>query len=192
MNTKRSRSLAGDCMHSNFSDFLLTKRRNKRMISRRILLLILIYGFVGTVNIPLYGEDNVAILHPGYVLGTVSINGYQITEAMTENDWQLFKVRPNNSPARRIAAMSYLVLRYREKGIRQQLVDTVRTAPQNKPHQWLEKALQVTTSGYWASHHGAGLPSRLAIPTLLGSRRAAETVVNILLPFTFAWGRLNP
>ena len=115
----------------------------------------------------------------------------QLTEAMSANDWHFGKVRPNNLPARRIAAISYLVLRYREKGIRQQLVATVRTAPQSKPHQWLEKALQVTTSGYWASHHGAGLPSRLAIPTLLGSRRAAETVVNILLPFTFAWSKLT-
>jgi hypothetical protein len=36
-------------------------------------------------------------------------------EAMSPNDWHLFKVRPNNSPVRRIVAMSYLVLRYNER-----------------------------------------------------------------------------
>jgi hypothetical protein len=33
------------------------------------------------------------------------------TEVMSERDWRLFKVRPNNFPTRRIAAVSYLLLR---------------------------------------------------------------------------------
>ena len=39
------------------------------------------------------------------------------TAAMSANAWQLFKVRPNNFPVRRLVAMSYLVHRYRSKGI---------------------------------------------------------------------------
>ncbi len=38
-------------------------------------------------------------------------------EVMSENNWRLFKVRPNNLPIRRIVAMSYLILQYRGKGI---------------------------------------------------------------------------
>ena len=116
---------------------------------------------------------------------------YQITEAMAENDWQLFKVRPNNSPARRIVAMSYLLLRYRNEGILQALIEKLRTTPLHICHRELEKALLVITNGYWANHLSAGMPSRLINPTLLGSQRAAEIAVNIILPFISAWGRLN-
>ena len=111
------------------------------------------------------------------------------TGAMSENDWQMSRVRPNNLPSRRIAAMSYLLLRYREKGILGALVNELRQTPVNTGHHGLAGVLRVTTSGYWASHFDLLLPSRLSIPTLLGERRAGDIVVNVLLPFTFAWCR---
>ena len=113
------------------------------------------------------------------------------TGAMSEGDWHLFKVRPSNLPTRRIVAMSYLTLRYREQGIFEGLVNKLREAPENTGHHLLERALLVTGDGCWASHFDFGLPSRLRIPTLLGSRRAADIVVNVLLPFGFAWGMYN-
>jgi len=112
------------------------------------------------------------------------------TEAMSEDDWHLFKVRPSNFPTRRIAAMSYLILRCREKGILEEVVSKLREAPVNTGYRGLEKALVVTANGFWASHFDFGLASRLRVPTLLGSRRAADIVVNVILPFTFAWGKL--
>jgi len=36
---------------------------------------------------------------------------------MSAADWRFFKVRPGNHPVRRLAAMSYLLLHYREKGL---------------------------------------------------------------------------
>jgi len=110
---------------------------------------------------------------------------------MSVSDWHLFKVRPNNFPVRRLVAMSYLALRYREQGIFEGLVNRIREAPINKGHYELEKALLVTTNGYWASHLALGYSSRIGIPTLLGGRRAADIVVNVLLPFTFAWSRFT-
>ena len=50
-------------------------------------------------------------------------------EVMSESDWHLFKVRPNNVPVLRIAAMSYLVLRYRRRGIFEEMLRMVRQAP---------------------------------------------------------------
>ncbi len=115
----------------------------------------------------------------------------RLTEAMSRGDWHLFKVRPNNSPVRRIVAMSYLVLRYRQKGVFEEVVNMVNEVPVNKGHHRLEKGLLVTTNGYWASHFDFGSGNRLRNPTLLGSRRAADIIVNVLLPFTFAWSRLT-
>jgi len=51
------------------------------------------------------------------------------TEVMSEDDWHLFKVRPSNYPTRRIAAMSYLLLRYRAKGILAELINKLNEVP---------------------------------------------------------------
>ncbi len=104
-------------------------------------------------------------------------------ESMSESDWHLFKVRPNNFPTRRIAAMSYLTLRYQERGILEGMVNKIREIPLNSIYPELARALMVTTDANWAT--------TLVIPTLLGRGRAAEIVVNVLLPFIFAWGRIN-
>jgi len=113
------------------------------------------------------------------------------TETMSSNAWHLFKVRPNNSPIRRLVAMSYLTLRYKRKGIFEELVNIAQEVPVSKGYYRLEKGLTVTTNGYWASHFDFGLGSRIRNQTLLGSRRAADITVNVLLPFTFAWGQLT-
>ena len=112
-------------------------------------------------------------------------------EVMAENNWHLFKVRPNNFPVRRIVAMSYLTLRYREKGIFAEIVDKIREVSVSKGHHRLEKTLLITTNSYWASHFDFGFGSKLKIPTLLGHGRTADIAVNVLLPFTFAWGKLT-
>ena len=114
-----------------------------------------------------------------------------LSETISPSAWHLFRLRPNNSPTRRIAAMSYLILRYREKGIVEGIINMVKEVAVSKSHNRLEKGLLVTTNGYWASHFDFGLASRIRVPALLGSRRAADITINVLLPFTFAWGKLT-
>ncbi|MBE9482169.1 MAG: DUF2851 family protein [Chloroflexi bacterium] len=113
------------------------------------------------------------------------------TEAMSPDDWHLFKVRPGNFPVRRLVAMSYLIVRYRQQGIFEGVVNAVKEAALSQSPHRLEKVLGVTASGYWASHFDFGSRSRIRSPTLLGSSRAAVIAVNVLLPFTVAWGRLT-
>jgi len=113
------------------------------------------------------------------------------TEAVSANAWHLFKVRPNNFPVRRLVAMSYLVHRYRQKGILEAVVNLINEVGVGSGHHILEKGLVVTTNGYWASHFDFGFSRRLKTPTLLGVRRAADIAVNVLLPFAFAWGRAS-
>jgi len=113
------------------------------------------------------------------------------TQAMSEDDWHLFKVRPNNFPLRRIAAMSYLILRYRERGIVEEVVDMIKETPMSGGYLRLEKGFEVTVDGYWASHFDFGLDCKSDNPTLLGRWRAADIAVNVLLPFTLAWSKLN-
>jgi len=115
---------------------------------------------------------------------------YPRTKAMPSDAWHLFKVRPNNSPLLRLAAMSYLILRYRGKGIFEELVNLVKEVSISQGYHGLGKGLVVTTNGYWASHSAFASGSRLRNQCLIGSRRADDIVVNVLLPFTFAWSKV--
>lgn len=112
-------------------------------------------------------------------------------KAMSEDEWQLFKVRPNNFPPRRIAAMSYLILRYRKRGTVAEVVDIIKGTPVNWDYLRLEQGVIVTDDGYWASHFDFGPDCRTNNPTLIGRWRAADIAVNVLLPFALAWGKLN-
>jgi hypothetical protein len=109
---------------------------------------------------------------------------------MSATDWQLFKVRPSNSPVRRIAAMSYLVLRCRERGMLEELIDVVKRAPETEVPR-LGERLIVTAGGYRAGQFDFGGESRAGTITLLGAERAAVIMVNIILPFACAWSRAN-
>lgn len=102
------------------------------------------------------------------------------TVEMFPDDWHLLRVRPNNSPVLRLIAMSYLLHRYGEIGWLKGLVGLVRKAPLSRgSHKGLEAGLVVASDGYPAV-------------TLLGSQRAADIAVNVLLPFTLAWSRSSP
>jgi hypothetical protein len=52
-------------------------------------------------------------------------------------------------------------------------------------HRELEKMFIVNTAGYWVGHFDFGTPVNSS-PTLLGAERAAEIVVNAVLPFVDA------
>ncbi len=113
------------------------------------------------------------------------------TAVMSPNAWHLFKVRPSNSPIRRLVAMSYLIVRYRGKGMLEELVSLVKEAPVSQAYHRLEKVLLVTANGYWVSRFDFSSGSRIRSPTLLGSGRAADITVNVLLPFIFAWSHFT-
>lgn len=113
------------------------------------------------------------------------------TAAMSEDDWHFFKVRPGNLPTRRIAAMGYLLLRYRGEGMLAGLIDRLGEAAIEAGYREMERALLVTADGYWGRYLDFGLPGERGLPALLGRGRAADIVVNVLLPFAAAWGRAN-
>lgn len=111
-------------------------------------------------------------------------------EAMCEEDWHMVKVRPSNLPVRRMAAMSYFLLRYRREGLLNGISGEIEAAAREADLSGLGKALQVNAAGYWAEHLDFGMPVRAPAPALLGSSRATDIVINVLLPFTAARGRL--
>jgi hypothetical protein len=101
-------------------------------------------------------------------------------DAMSAGDWQQFKVRPINSPVHRLVVMAHLLVGLRRQGFLQGLLHLVESAPLVQGNQALERDLLTMI------RHHAGLAG-----TMLGRGRAAAIIVNVLLPFSFAWGLVS-
>ncbi|MHB8105496.1 MAG: DUF2851 family protein [Dehalococcoidales bacterium] len=114
--------------------------------------------------------------------------GWDIPAHMSAKDWHFFKVRPGNQPVRRIAAMSYLLLRYRHKGLLAGLEDRLKDIGAAKEIHSLEEALLVPPDSYWSRYLDFCIPAYGIVPALLGQERAADIIVNVLLPFAYARG----
>ena len=86
---------------------------------------------------------------------------------MPESAWRMFRVRPANHPLRRIEGATHLLDRYTNTGLAS----------------GLEKDVLREDPGH--------LASRLAVPPLIGSGRASDMAVNVVLPFMHAYGALR-
>jgi hypothetical protein len=82
---------------------------------------------------------------------------------MSPGDWSLFRVRPANSPVRRLEAMSGLLLRYRAGGLLGGIAGLIEEAAES----------------------GGGFEEGLRVSGL-GGGRVEDIVTNVLLPFAFA------
>jgi hypothetical protein len=108
--------------------------------------------------------------------------------AMRADEWRFFKVRPGNHPARRLAAMSCLLPRFRREGLLIGLRNIIQQAPADDAGRYLDSSLIVGADSFWGYYLDFGMPASGAVPALLGKERAAEIVVNVLLPFAAAGG----
>lgn len=114
----------------------------------------------------------------------------RISETMKETDWCFFRVRPDNFPTRRLVALSFLLSGYGQSGLCQGILGLVKKAPEHNGHCWLENGLVAATSGYWRNHFDFGAPAGRD-SALLGREKASAIVLNTILPFAAAFGRLN-
>jgi hypothetical protein len=105
------------------------------------------------------------------------------TAVLSAGDWHLSGIRPPNFPARRIAAMSHLLLRYRRTGLLAGLTDGLYQVDGMMTYSELEQKLMVDAAGYWKMNLDYHLPAHKAAPALLGKGRVADIIVNVLLPF---------
>ncbi|HEY41076.1 MAG TPA: DUF2851 family protein [Dehalococcoidia bacterium] len=109
---------------------------------------------------------------------------------MSPDRWHLCCTRPYNSLMRRLAAMSYLITRYREEGLLTGLWGRyVEDTPSYQDWRRMEEGLLVSADDYWGCHFDFGADSLAASPTVLGEGRASDIMINVLLPFSYVWGQ---
>jgi len=112
-------------------------------------------------------------------------------KTMKEDDWNLSHIYPNNSPARRLVALSYLLERYSEEKLLTGILQTVKEALLQGGHCVLENSLIVTGDGYWRDHFDFDVKSKTKMSAILGNSKVGEIIINIVLPFAFSWGELT-
>lgn len=104
--------------------------------------------------------------------------------ALNPRQWRLNGLYPNNSPVRRIVALSELWPRIRRLAARSS--DAIDVALEQSRHgaDALEEHYRVAGDAYWRCHYDFGLHTRES--DLIGVSKAREIVVNALLPYEAA------
>ena len=108
---------------------------------------------------------------------------------MSQNDWQFSHVYPNNSPVRRLVALSYLLQRYHKRGLLKGILQLVEKTPLTAGRRGLDDSLIVAGDSYWQEHFDIGWKTRKS--ALLGHGKAGELMVNVILPFISSWGGIT-
>jgi len=103
---------------------------------------------------------------------------------LSRGEWQFFKVRPSNSPPRRLSAAANLL---RSQWLPDPAARLL-TLIDNPFH--IEDQLAVPAAGYWKSHSDFGFAATM-INTLLGRGRRRDMMINIVLPFFHAWATME-
>ena len=121
-----------------------------------------------------------------------SAEQYKNPTRMTAEQWRFAKMRPSNYPSRRIPAIAQIISRCQDNLMMDflPLIEEASTATRKALvgiRRRLQERLTPTPSGYWEdhSHFGKGIPQRGA--ALIGTARASDIIVNVLLPMTLVW-----
>lgn len=99
-------------------------------------------------------------------------------DAISPSCWHLFRVRPDNHPARRLSGAAHVISGFMERGGFLEGVLKLLHEPELDAG-CLEKSFTVRAT------EGLSVHKR----TLIGQGRAREIVVNVVLPFAFAWAK---
>ncbi len=95
--------------------------------------------------------------------------------------WKLWGVRPENAPARRIAAAAALLQRLGDPAALLAIVDAATVNEAIAP-------LLISASGYWLTHHEVCVGACRLPPAFVGRSRALEVIINVVLPAASASG----
>lgn len=113
----------------------------------------------------------------GELEGVWRCRGNEVT--MSPSCWRLFRVRPENHPARRLIGAAYLLARFMDRGLLEGVLQLVTES---------RSGIERLEAGFMV---GATEPRFGSKHPLIGQGRARETVVNVALPFTLAWAEAN-
>lgn len=102
-------------------------------------------------------------------------------------EWRIVGVRPGNGPVRRVVAAAALLAEERDAPLHTRVLGALAELPPERAPAALRSFVQCRGDEYWQSHTDLGRALRRPA-ALVGPDRAADIVVNVLLPWAAALG----
>lgn len=171
-------------------DLLFNELRNLRDTEPDVFVSAILFGAAGLLKFPERGAcdaEVAAYLSPRVEIWQTMQHTLQI-HSLPEAAWQFFRLRPQNFPTRRIAALVELILKFYRIGMLETFAyilseDRKKTKMNIKV---LRELLTVAAIGFWEGYFdfkSKNAPGISLQPgALLGENMADEIVVNIVLP----------
>lgn len=171
-------------------DLIFNELHHRRIESPRVVISALLFGAAGLLKPAEAGECDAEIrayLAPRHILWQHLQHTLQI-QPMPEAAWQFFRLRPQNFPTRRIAALVELIQKFYGNGMLEMLVGlfSAGSAKAGETIKALRHVFTVAPSGFWLHYYD--FRSRLTPHTfqqtgaLLGDKTADAMIVNVVLP----------
>ncbi len=102
------------------------------------------------------------------------------------SQWSFFRLRPANFPTLRLAALAEILSKNLERGFLSSATEIVETSlPTKRKLLLLESLFLADADGYWQLHYRFGTSAKSPVKLLVGKTRAAEIVLNTLLPVLY-------
>ena len=114
-------------------------------------------------------------------------------EMISAAEWQFFRLRPENFPTLRLAGAARLIPRLIRKGFFGYILQMVRgdVLSARQRYSILEDLFVVRADSFWSNHYRFGERARGELKTLIGKSRAAEIIVNSIVPVCHLHARVN-
>ncbi len=99
------------------------------------------------------------------------------------SQWSFFRLRPANFPTLRLAALAEILSKNLERGFLSSATEIVEMSlPAKRKLALLDSLFLADADGYWQKHYRFGTEAKSPVKSLVGKTRAAEIVLNTLLP----------
>jgi hypothetical protein len=112
-------------------------------------------------------------------------------EVLHEADWQFFRLRPQNFPTVRLAAMSFLLDQLLRKDWMREIIQAFKSENGSEDTlSALRTVFTVDATGYWAEHYTLGSRSHRPTKRLVGLERVHDIIVNTVIPVALLYARI--
>jgi hypothetical protein len=114
------------------------------------------------------------------------------SQQMQAEQWKFFRLRPSNFPTRRIAGISHILTTCKDGSLMLRFLPLIEEAVAHKEkikqiYKKLWNVMMPKAEGYWAEHSTFGGKPHKKTVYLIGKERAADILVNIVLPLAYLW-----
>jgi hypothetical protein len=112
-------------------------------------------------------------------------------ERLNKNEWQFFRLRPQNFPTLRIAGLSFLIPSLIQGNLFKNAIQFIRQS-ENRVEKTIEKLVglfNVEGTGYWCTHFNFSSETRKDSKSLIGQHRIDDIIINTLIPIIIQYSR---